>query len=154
MADATGFEPEEWALWRDFRAVQARLTLAIDQQLQRDAGIDQAEYGILASLFEAEDRHLRVRDLCVELGWERSRMSHRVAQMERRGLVSRESVPHDGRAAWVELTPAGARMLLGAVRGHAQLVRRAFLDLLAPGEPEAMQAVLTRVLARLDHDRL
>jgi DNA-binding MarR family transcriptional regulator len=152
MADANGIEPDEWELWRAFRAAQAQLALGADRSLRRENGMTAAEYGTLNAIREAEGGRLRVTDLADQLGWERSRVSHQVARMEERGLVIRSESAADGRVAEVQLTTAGRRKLVGAIRGHADFVRRSFLDQVRPQERAALLAVLGRVLAQAAQD--
>ena len=80
---------EEWAVWRTFYAMRRQLDRALEDQLQRDAGISGADYEILLALFTSRDRRLRSRDLVDRIGWEKSRISHQVTRMESRGLVER-----------------------------------------------------------------
>ncbi|MGP3533751.1 MarR family winged helix-turn-helix transcriptional regulator [Microbacterium sp. RD1] len=145
MAETTSLEPEDWALWRTFLAANARLTLQIDRQLQQDSGLAQGEYGTLAAILDSTARALRVGELARQLAWEKSRVSHLITRMERRGLVERAASAEDGRGSLITVTPAGRRALLRAVRGHAAEVRQAFLGLIRPDE----RAVLERVLRRL-----
>lgn len=150
MADATGTEPEEWALWRAFLKAQARLDRRIDGQLQREAGMTQGEYGAIAAILESPGRQLRVGEVARELGWERSRVSHLVARLERKGWLSREQWDQDRRAAQVTVTPGGRRAYLAAVRGHAAEVRAAFFVNVEPDERDALAGLLRRIIASSD----
>lgn len=122
----------------------------LDRQLQRDAGISQADYGILVTLFEAPDRRMRTGELGEVLAWEKSRVSHQVARMEARDLVKRVECAEDGRGTWVTIAAHGKRALLGAMREHAAAIRDLFLDELEPGEKEILQRAAARVLDRLN----
>ncbi|WP_371601214.1 MarR family winged helix-turn-helix transcriptional regulator [Streptomyces sp. NBC_00564] len=56
---------------------------------------------------------LRAKDLGAEVGWERSRLSHQISRMEKRGLVTREACADDARGSMVRLTErAGMRSML------------------------------------------
>ena len=138
--------PEEWDAWRTFHSMRRKLDLALERQLQRDAEISGAEYGVLLQLFEAPGKQLRGRDLGERLSWEKSRVSHQVSRMEARGLVERRECETDLRGSWVGLTAQGSRAVLGAMRGHAATLRRYFFDVLEPAELAAFTAVSKKVI--------
>jgi DNA-binding MarR family transcriptional regulator len=150
MSAVSEVSPADWALWRSFRSMNQQLSRALDRQLQQDAGISQADYGILLALFEAPDRRLRTGEIGELLAWEKSRVSHQVARMEARGLVLRTTCDDDARGTWVTLETAGRRALLGAMREHAAAIRELFFDELEPGEKEILNAAALRVLAKLN----
>ena len=52
---------------------------------------------MLHPLSEAPGGLLRARELGTEIGWDRSRLSHHLTRMEKRGLVAREECAEDGR---------------------------------------------------------
>lgn len=150
MVDATGTEPEEWALWRAFLVSHAQVSRRIDLQLQRDAGLAQGEYATIAAILESPGRHLRIGQIADALGWEKSRVSHLITRMERRGFLKREVCAEDARATEITVTSEGRRRQLGAMRGHAAEVRRVFLEQVRPDERRVLTEVLTRVLDNLD----
>jgi DNA-binding MarR family transcriptional regulator len=151
VIDATGTEPEEWALWRAFLVSHAQVSRRIDAQLHRDAGLAQGEYATITAILESPGRHLRIGEIAAALGWEKSRASHLVGRMERRGLLQREVCADDARAVEITVTREGRRKQLGAIRGHAAEVRRVFLEHVRPEERAVVTEVLTRVLNNLDH---
>ena len=136
---------EEWDTWRAFYSMRRKLDLALERQLQRDADISAADYGVLLALFEAPGKQLRGRDLVERLSWEKSRVSHQVSRMEKRGLVERRECETDARGSWVGMTSDGSRAVLGAMRDHAAALRRYFFDILDPAELAAFRAVSDRV---------
>jgi len=138
--------PEEWDAWRAFASMRRKLELALERQLQRDAEISAADYGVLLALFEAPGKQLRGRDLGEHLSWEKSRVSHQVSRMEKRGLVERRECETDLRGSWVGMTNDGTRAVLGAMRDHAATLRRYFFDVLEPAELAAFKTVSKRVI--------
>lgn len=141
---------EEWDAWRAFHSMRRKLDLALERQLQRDAAISGADFGVLITLFDAPGRQLRGRDLGERLAWEKSRVSHQVSRMEKRGLVERRECETDLRGSWIGLTNDGTRAVLGAMRDHAATLRRYFFDVLEPAELSALEAVSHRVTDVLD----
>ena len=150
MSTVSEIPPADWELWRTMRAMNEQLARELDRQLQRDAGISQADYGILVTLFEAPERQMRTGELGQVLAWEKSRVSHQVGRMEARGLVERVVCESDGRGTWVTLATDGKRALLGAMRQHATAIRESFLDELEPDEKEIMLRATARVLAKIN----
>lgn len=150
MSAVSEVSPADWELWRSFRSMNQQLSRALDRQLQRDAGISQADYGILVALFEAPERRMRTGELGEILAWEKSRVSHQVARMEARGLVTRVECEDDARGTWVTLENEGRRALLGAMREHAAAIRDLFFDELADDEKDLLRNAAVRVLAKLN----
>ena len=87
--------------------------------------------------------------LAESLGWERSRLSHQVARMERAGLVRREECDDDARGTFVVVTAPGRAALDAAVPAHVALVRRLVVDALDPADLERLGAAVDTVLARI-----
>jgi DNA-binding MarR family transcriptional regulator len=150
MTEVSRISANEWDVWRTFTTMRRQLDLALEQQLQRDAGISRPDFEVLITIFEAPERQLRVRELVDRLGWEKSRVSHQVTRMERRGLVERSECDTDGRGSWVGLTHNGRRAVLGSMRDHASTIRRYFFDVLTPDELETVSATSHRVLDAID----
>lgn len=72
---------------------------------------------MLVNLTDSEAGRLRVSDLATQMLWERSRLSHHVTRMERRGLVQRVECPSDGHGAFIVITPEGRVAIEGAAPG-------------------------------------
>lgn len=150
MSVVSEIDEADWALWRGFLTMHRDLMRELDGRLQRDAGISQADYSVLLTLFDAPDRRLRPGALGEALGWEKSRLSHQLTRMVARGLLERAECATDGRGSWIVLTRDGRRTLLHAVRDHAASIRSLFLEALGPDEKRAMARASERVLERLD----
>ena len=85
-----------------------------------------------------------MRELGATVEWDRSRLSHHVSRMCKRGLVTRENCTEDARGANVRLTDAGREAVAAAREQHGELVRRYFFDQLG--------RVFSRMLTRLAQD--
>jgi DNA-binding MarR family transcriptional regulator len=150
MSEVSTLTPEEWDVWRSFRNMRRQLDLALEHELQRDAHVSGPDYEILITLFESPERQMRARELAARLGWEKSRLSHQVTRMVARELVERTECDTDGRGTWIGLTTTGRLATLGAVRAHAQTIRRLFFDVLGDAELETLGSVSARVLEVID----
>jgi DNA-binding MarR family transcriptional regulator len=150
MSEVSSVSQDEWDVWRAFFRMRRHLDLALERQLQHDAEISGPDYEILLALFESPDKQLRARELGALLGWEKSRLSHQVTRMERRGLVERTECDTDARGTWIGITADGRRATLGAMRDHALSIRRFFFDVLTDEEKRVFKDVSGRVLDALD----
>ena len=138
--------------WRTWLLVSSRLPAALNRQLQRDSDLSLQDFDVLVQLTDAADGRVRVSSLATALGWERSRLSHHVTRMERRGLVAREECDDDGRGAFVVLTPAGRTAIEDAAPDHVRTVRGLVFDVLTPAEVDALGAITAKVLDRLEQE--
>lgn len=142
---------DEWVVWDAFYTMRRRLDRALEVQLHEGSGVSAPEYEILAGLGRSADRRLRVRDIAEQIGWEKSRVSHQVTRMEKRGLVRRSECDQDARGTWVELTADGRRAMLESSRGHNEAIKRYFVSALG-GEAESLRAFSQRVLDAIGDD--
>lgn len=137
---------DEQALWRLILGGIRHLEKGMEDVLQNESGIGASEFSVLVVLSEAENRSLRLRDLCQQLEWDRSRASHQITRMEKRGLVVKEKCPDDARGVFVTLTDDGMARLEGAAPGHVESVRRMVFDQLTPEESEVLQGFFTKLI--------
>lgn len=149
--DAPWLSADEQLLWRRWLRLNALLPGVLHRELQADAGLSLPDFEVLVKLTDTAEERVRVTDLARELNWERSRVSHHVTRMERRGLVERSECHDDGRGAWVVLTEQGRSAIERAAPGHAATVRRLVFDDLSPQELRVMTRVIDKVLNRLIH---
>jgi DNA-binding MarR family transcriptional regulator len=152
MAASPGLDERQARLWQAYRDLQQGLYGALSRQLLRDAGLSGTEYALLVPLSKTPDGVLRARALCSALDWDRSRLSHQVRRMEKRGLVAREECSEDGRGSMVRLTEGGRAAVESAAPEHATAVRHYFFDQLSEDEIETFAAVFDRLLENLARD--
>ncbi|GHJ56729.1 MarR family transcriptional regulator [Nonomuraea sp. TT08I-71] len=142
-------DTREARAWRGYRRMRRLLDLELARELMQDAGLSEPDYDVLSDLSETPDQRLRLSELADRMLWSRSRLSHHLARMQQRGLVTREEHPSDGRGSIVVLTPAGRAAIEAAAPGHVAAVRRHLIDLLTPEEIDALGALTQRVVDRL-----
>lgn len=140
-------EDDEQQLWRLMLAGFNKISRTIDDRLQEGSDISSSEFSVLVTLSEAEDRTLRLRELCDELGWDRSRASHQVTRMKKRGLLTKSKCPGDARGVLVTLTDQGMAHLEEAVPDHVETVRRLVFDNLDPDRADRIREFFTDVIA-------
>jgi DNA-binding MarR family transcriptional regulator len=149
VTEARWLDEREARLWRSYRGLRVRLDGALWRRLVRDSGLSGPEFELLVPLSEAPGGLLRARDLGRLVGWERSRISHQVGRMEKRGLVVREECFEDARGSMVRLTEAGRAAIVAAAPSHVESVRSLFFDALTDDELTVLTAAFERVLAGL-----
>src|SRR5712691_5609288 len=152
MAKPRWLDEREAHLWRSWLRLNQELLSILEEQISREGGLSGADYAVLVPLSAAPDGMLRARELGREILWDRSRLSHHVSRMEKRGLVVREECAEDARGAMVRMTDAGRAAIKRAAPGHVAATRRYFFDLLSNKEVDLVTAVFDRVLANLDRD--
>lgn len=123
---------EELAIWRDYIETAEALRGELASRLQSESGLSAGDYAVLLALSEAPGQRLRSSDVAATIGWERSRLSHHLGRMERRGLIHREECATDSRGAEVVLDPTGAEAFRRASVPHLRAVRELFVDALTP----------------------
>ncbi|MFW6724275.1 MarR family winged helix-turn-helix transcriptional regulator [Streptomyces sp. MAR4 CNY-716] len=139
---------EQKAAWDSFIRMQEKLIGRLSRRVQADSGMSASDYIVLVKLTEAGGR-MRFMDLVKLVEWEKSRMSHQVGRMAKRGLVAKEECPDDGRGAFIVATPAGYEAIEDAAPVHVDHVRRLFIDALTPEDLAALARISNRVLAHM-----
>jgi DNA-binding MarR family transcriptional regulator len=150
MSPVLDVSEQDWQLWREFVTMHRHLARELDRQLQRDAGISQADFSVLIRLSESNGQRLRTGELAELLAWEKSRVSHQVTRMEARDLLERTECAEDGRGTWVGLTDEGRRVLREASSDHADTIRSLFFDHLRDDEKAALGKASRRILDNMN----
>ncbi|MCW0212747.1 MAG: MarR family transcriptional regulator [Pseudonocardia sp.] len=149
-SDAPWLTPREERLWRGWLTLNAQLTALLQRDLQEGAGLSMPDFDVLVHLTDDPEGRVRVTDLAHLLQWERSRLSHHVTRMQRRGLVRREECPEDGRGAFIAVTAEGRAAIEQAAPGHVRAVRRLVFDALSEDQVDGLEAAIGAMAARLD----
>jgi DNA-binding MarR family transcriptional regulator len=130
---------EEQQAWR----ATVQLSMLLLRQLDRDLiahGLNGRDYEILVDLSEAPDHRLRMTDLADATSQSRSRLSHQISRMEKRGLVRRDDCEGDKRGTFAVLTKAGFQAIERVAPYHVENVRRHFIDLLSAQQQEEIRS--------------
>ena len=140
---------DELRVWRDFLEVSEAIRAELAARLQGSSGLSPGDYAVLLALSETESSRLRSSELATTIGWERSRLSHHLGRMERRGLIRREECADDSRGAEIVLAAAGAEAFSGANRPHLRDIREVFVDALTPAQLAATAEITAALRAHL-----
>jgi DNA-binding MarR family transcriptional regulator len=133
---------QELATWRALIDTTSELRRILGAQLQQESSLSPADYQVLLALSEAAGRRLRSSELAASIDWERSRLSHHLGRMERRGLIRRDECAADSRGAEVSLTEHGADSFRRAGAPHLRAIKKQFADALTPEQFEALAEIL------------
>lgn len=150
MADVRWLDAREERAWRALQLMHMRLTGELARQLAEESDLSYSDYVVLVALTGSADGRMRLFELAGILGWEKSRLSHHIARMAGRGLVTKEPCGSDRRGAFVVVTDRGRRAIEAAAPGHVEAVRRLVVDRLTPRQLDALRAAAEVVLAGLD----
>jgi DNA-binding MarR family transcriptional regulator len=140
---------QQLAVWRSLVDTTAELRRILGGQLQQESGLSPADYQVILALHEATGRRLRSSELAARIDWERSRLSHHLGRMERRGLIRRDDCATDSRGAEVSLTEDGAGMFRRANVPHMRAIKTYFADALTPEQFDALADVLDAMRTHL-----
>jgi DNA-binding MarR family transcriptional regulator len=144
--------PEEQHAWRSFVRLQERLSGRLSRLMLAESQLSVADFAVLVNLTDVPEGRRRFLDLARALEWEKSRMSHHIARMVKRGLVVRDECAEDGRGAFVVITDAGRAAIEAAAPLHVEAVRDLFLDHVTPAELRTLAQISERVVSKLDED--
>lgn len=132
----------ELATWRSLLDTTAELRKLLGTQLSQETTLSPADYQVLLALTEADDKRMRSSELAASIDWERSRLSHHLGRMEKRGLIRRDDCATDNRGAEVCLTDEGTRTFRAATAPHMRAIQQYFTDALTPEQFEALDDIL------------
>jgi DNA-binding MarR family transcriptional regulator len=143
--DVEWLTEDQQRAWRAYLDGTARFVSALDRAHDAGIPVSLGEYHLLVQLSEQPDRTLRMSALADDLALSRSRLTHTVDRMERRGLVERRPVPGDRRGVNCTMTDEGWKLLQRAAPAHVAAVRRLLVDVLDPEELEVLGRAMAKV---------
>jgi DNA-binding MarR family transcriptional regulator len=150
MTEPRWLDEREQQAWRGLISMWTQLSAALARRMAADSDLSMADFSVLVALTdECRGGRVRAFELANDLQWEKSRLSHHLARMEKRGLISRDGCTEDGRGQVVRVTPAGRRAIQAAAPAHVQAVRELFFDVLTPDQVDALAAISATTLARV-----
>ncbi|MCL1871196.1 MAG: MarR family transcriptional regulator [Promicromonosporaceae bacterium] len=145
MAEPRWLTDEQQRSWRAYVTGTARFVEALDRAHDQGIPLALGEYHLLVQLSDRADRTVRMSDLAEGLVLSRSRLTHTVDRMEKRGLVVREPVPGDRRGVNCVMTDAGWEALVESAPLHVAAVRRLMVDVLDDDELTMLGHAMAKV---------
>lgn len=139
--------PTEMRTWMAFWGTVYVMNAALDRDLHAQSELSHSDYLILVMLSSAPEHRLRMSELANRVFRSRSRLTYEIIQLERAGLVRRESCPTDKRGAVAVLTQEGLQMLRVLAPRHVASIRRIFFDQLTDEQAEKLGEMLWTIVA-------
>ncbi|MFD3330301.1 MarR family winged helix-turn-helix transcriptional regulator [Streptomyces sp. NPDC058701] len=149
MTEPRWLDETEMRAWAGFLETSNLLAKLVETQLRDVGSVTQVQYEILTRLHESAGLRSRMTELAHAMVCSRSGLTYQVAQMEKAGLLRRETDPDDERGVFAVLTPDGLEVLARTAPGHVGVVREGFLDALTPRDLAQLAAIMDRTRAHL-----
>jgi DNA-binding MarR family transcriptional regulator len=146
---AAGISSEEFRAYAALIASSTLLQRAVERNLREQADLTQVQFEILMNLSNSGDAGVRMAKLADALIVSRSGLTYQVGQLESWGWITRVRSADDERGVVARITAKGEQIRQRVFPGHVDIVRRAFLDAVEPGELATLTATLERVVGRL-----
>ena len=110
------------AVWRELMSSHARVSEALEHELQRRHDLSLSEFEVLQRLAESDDGKRRMQELADEIHLSQSALSRLVGRLEAEELVTRAICDHDRRGIWACITPTGRAAQRKAEITHRQVL--------------------------------
>lgn len=149
MTSTRWLDETQQRFWRAMLQGQSLLQTVLDRELRELAGIALADYEVLVIVSESPGHTRRMAEIAEEVGVSRSRLSHTVARLEKRGIVKRTSTRGDGRGVNCSMTDEGWELMQKIAPIHVEGVREHLIDLMSPEETQVLADVFTRAAEHL-----
>ncbi len=141
--------------WLQLIAISELLPAALDAQLRRDSQVTHFEFAVLSVVQLSAEGVMSPSDIAQALSATLPRLSHVLARLELRGLVTRSATPQDRRSVAVRLTTSGRRVVVKATPGHIATAKALVVGNFSDDELKVLGEFLRRITDRLDpSDRL
>lgn len=110
--------------WRELMARHARVTEALERELQRKHGLSVTEFEALQRLAENDHQGCRLQQLVDNVHMSQSALSRLISRLTDEGLVERRHCSEDRRGVYASLTEAGRKRLAEAEPTHVEVLER------------------------------
>ena len=154
MTEADALSDRERRAWYGFLTMQEDLRRHLNRGLTRESGLSLSDYAVLSTLHQSERGALRMYELRNALRWEKTRLTHQVTRMMKRGLVERVQCEEDGRGMRIVLTSDGRDTIEAALPDYLGDVRRLVFDMVTPKQLDVLADISEQVLSGLAEDPL
>ncbi|MFI5695852.1 MarR family winged helix-turn-helix transcriptional regulator [Kribbella sp. NPDC051586] len=140
-------DDDEQKAWRSYLLMTRTLETHLERHLQRDFGLSKSDFEILVNLSESASGRMRAFELSRSTQWEKSRLSHHLTRMEKRGLIRKEAC--ESRYPEIAITEEGLAAIKECAPAHAARVREFFVDVFGPDRMTVLGEVSDEVVATI-----
>ncbi|GIP29101.1 MarR family transcriptional regulator [Paenibacillus sp. J23TS9] len=141
--DINKVSEDEMQIWNMWKGSFKRIFGRVVKELSEQTGLSEGDFGILDRLVQFGDGKLRQQELADSMNWDKSRLSHHLTRMEKRGHVIRSPLDAD-RGVQVIITSAGKAALDEALPIVSMAIRKYFLDQLTDQDIESITKLAER----------
>ncbi|WP_339807995.1 MarR family transcriptional regulator [Paenibacillus sp. FSL R7-0337] len=134
---------EEMRIWNMWKGSYKRIFGRVVKDMSEQTGLSEGDFGVLDRLVQFGEGKLRQQELADSMDWDKSRLSHHLTRMEKRGLVQRKPLDTD-RGVQINITPAGRSILDEALPVVSTAIRKHFLALLTEQDKKSIIALAER----------
>lgn len=127
-----------WLLWK---RTHERVRAEVISRTTVPADVSDPELNVLVTLYQTGGS-LRQSELARELRWDRTRLSHLLTRMSRRGYIHRLKGVS---GISVEILPQGTELIETAAPGLEAAVQQHLIDQLGDVDAHALRALLQRL---------
>ncbi|MEO2202964.1 MarR family winged helix-turn-helix transcriptional regulator [Paenibacillus pabuli] len=133
-----------WHMWKgSFQAIFGRVV----KDMSDHTGLSEGDFGVLDRLVLLGNGSLRQQELADSMDWDKSRLSHHLKRMEKRGLVTRKPLDTD-RGIQVMITSVGRSILDDARPFLSKAIRKHFFEHLTNQDIELITKLAERTNTR------
>ncbi len=132
---------EQTQAWIALASMMVWLPSALDDQLERDAGMTYVEYTVLSWLSMQPGRTSRMSDVASLANVSASHLTRIAIRLESRGWLTRRPDPNDGRATLATLTEAGWEKVVQTAPGHVEEVQQLVFDGLSAAQVRQLRVI-------------
>ncbi len=136
------FRDDERQLWRNWLGSIAVLSENFTAALRRH-GIDLNHFEVLLRLSEADGHRIRMSHLAEQCYQSRSRLSHTIKSMERKGFIIRQDDLCDRRGVIAILTDEGKALLKRAQPDYLDCLFTSLIDPIGEDLPTVSRALVS-----------
>ncbi|WP_205953155.1 MarR family winged helix-turn-helix transcriptional regulator [Pantoea stewartii] len=144
--------PREIEVWHAIKIIGEMALSVVGHKIEAQTRLSGADFGVLSRLVDLGNGEMSQRELSDSLGWEKSRLSHHLKRMEKRGLIKRYSET-SSKGVSVMIEPAGKEAIALARPIHAAIVRKYVLQYVNADEKSALLKFAEQLQAESEKTR-
>ncbi|NOU80424.1 MarR family transcriptional regulator [Paenibacillus sp. LMG 31459] len=143
MDNMSELNEDEMQLWNMWKGSFKRIFGRVVKEMSEHTGLSEGDFGVLDRLVQFGEGKLRQQELADSMDWDKSRLSHHLTRMEKRGLVLRKPLDTD-RGVQIIITSAGSSALEAALPIVSKAIRKHFLDQLTDEDIKSITTLAER----------
>lgn len=135
---------QEMQIWHMYKETFKTIFARIKKDNYDMAGVSDGDYMVLDVLTRSGTGQIRQQELADLMEWSKSRLSHHLVRMEKRGLIEKRPLDK-GNAIQVLITPKGTAAFDAVLPVSAVGIKRYFLDLLTEQDKDWIARLAAKV---------